>query len=123
MSQVLVDTSVWIRHFKTSDVSLCELLDSGRVVTHEFVIEELALGGITERDRHYHLLCLLQRYSKVSHAEVLEFIQKQARKKRFRVGLVDSYLLCSALVDNLLIYSDDSGLRRAAGSLGVSYSI
>jgi len=111
---------VWIRHFKGGDHHLTELLNAGRVVTHEFIIEELLLGGLDERHEHYHLLSLLQRFTKVSHQEVTEFIKMHARKKRFKVGLVDSYLMCSAILNDLRIYTGDSGLLRAAGSLGVA---
>jgi predicted nucleic acid-binding protein len=39
---VLVDTSVWINHFRRSNAGLEQLLEDGRVVTHPFVIGELA---------------------------------------------------------------------------------
>jgi predicted nucleic acid-binding protein len=46
---ILVDTSVWIDHFRQGDVELTRLLNSGQVLTHRFVIGELALGNIQNR--------------------------------------------------------------------------
>ena len=45
VAHVLVDTSVWIDHFRRPNADLELLLDEGRVSTHPFVI---ARGGETE---------------------------------------------------------------------------
>jgi len=46
---ILVDTSVWIGHFRRRDVELVELLRAGRVATCDVVTAELRLGsGIPE---------------------------------------------------------------------------
>ena len=47
---ILVDTSVWIEHLRADNVLLAGLLNSGRVLTHPFVIGELALGHMRQRD-------------------------------------------------------------------------
>lgn len=39
---ILVDTSVWIDHLRRNDAELTRLLDMGQVLTHRFVIGELA---------------------------------------------------------------------------------
>ncbi|MSP00878.1 MAG: type II toxin-antitoxin system VapC family toxin [Acetobacteraceae bacterium] len=48
---ILVDTSVWVDHLRGGDAVLVELLQSGEVVTHPFVIGELALGNLRHEDR------------------------------------------------------------------------
>jgi predicted nucleic acid-binding protein len=40
----LVDTSIWIDHFRHGDLRLAKLLDRAEVVTHPFVVGELLLG-------------------------------------------------------------------------------
>ena len=43
---MLVDTSVWINHFRLPNADLELLLDEGRIATHPFVIGELACGSL-----------------------------------------------------------------------------
>lgn len=42
MSGVLVDTSVWIKHFRRADTVLSELLLADAVLSHPLVLLELA---------------------------------------------------------------------------------
>ena len=44
--RVLVDTSVWMDHFHTSDAQLVHLLQHDEVLTHPCVLGELALAGL-----------------------------------------------------------------------------
>lgn len=37
---IIVDTSVWINHFRKSDAELTSLLIEGKVAIHEFVVGE-----------------------------------------------------------------------------------
>ena len=46
---ILVDTSVWVGHFRASDPILVDLLERGQVLTHSLVIGELALGNLHGR--------------------------------------------------------------------------
>jgi predicted nucleic acid-binding protein len=41
---ILVDTSIWIDHFRSRNANLERLLLSARVLTRPFVIGEIALG-------------------------------------------------------------------------------
>ena len=43
---ILADTSVWIELFRRGDQTLQDLLDEGKVITHEFVLGELACGPL-----------------------------------------------------------------------------
>jgi predicted nucleic acid-binding protein len=47
---ILVDTSVWVDHLRTGNEALAELLDAGMVLAHPFVIGELALGDMRQRE-------------------------------------------------------------------------
>jgi predicted nucleic acid-binding protein len=46
----IIDTSVWIEHFRSANAILVALLDTGEVLGHPFVAGELALGNFRERD-------------------------------------------------------------------------
>ena len=47
---ILVDTSVWVNHLRASDKALAAVLDAGMVLAHPFVIGELALGNLRQRE-------------------------------------------------------------------------
>ena len=47
---ILVDTSVWIDHLRRSNSSLTELLNGGQVLAHPFVIGEIALENLKQRN-------------------------------------------------------------------------
>ena len=47
---ILVDTSVWIDNFCHDDPALGRSLGQRQVLSHPFVIEELALGSLRQRD-------------------------------------------------------------------------
>ena len=52
----LVDTSVWIHHFRTGSEELRSLLDEEQVFCHPFIAGELACGTLRNR---YEVLSLL----------------------------------------------------------------
>jgi predicted nucleic acid-binding protein len=47
---ILADTSVWIGLLRAGDEVLAGLLDTGMVLMHPFVIAELALGSLRQRE-------------------------------------------------------------------------
>jgi predicted nucleic acid-binding protein len=46
---ILVDTSVWIDHFRTPSDELVNLLEGGAALIHTFVMGELACGNLHNR--------------------------------------------------------------------------
>ena len=46
---ILVDTSVWIDHLRTGNKGLVAMLGSAQVITHPFVVGELACGKLRNR--------------------------------------------------------------------------
>lgn len=49
---VLVDTSVWVSHFRYGNCHLEKLLNNEAVMCYPFVIGELAYGNMKNRDRY-----------------------------------------------------------------------
>ncbi len=70
---ILVDTTVWIEHLRKSDSNLVNLL---KVVVHPFVIGELALGNLHQRDAILDTLNNLPHAKIVTDDEVLAFINQ-----------------------------------------------
>jgi predicted nucleic acid-binding protein len=76
---VLVDTSVWVDHFRHGVSLLDDLLTSGQVVTHPFIIGELACGNLKNRREILALLSNLPAVQMATHAEALHLTGRTAR--------------------------------------------
>lgn len=117
---VLVDTSVWIDHLRTGSSALTKLLSGFRVFTHDYVIGELACGSLKNRKRVLNYLGNLPRSKKASHDEMMFFIDRHGLSSR-GIGYVDVYLLASAAISNMPIFTSDKRLAVVAGELGRLY--
>jgi predicted nucleic acid-binding protein len=116
---VLVDTSVWINHFRRSNHDLEYLLDEGRVVTHPFVVGELACGSLGQRAEILRLIQALPAAPIATHDEVLTFIDRQ-RLHGTGLGWIDVHLLASARLIRQSLWSADRRLRNTAIRLGLT---
>ena len=115
---ILVDSSVWIDHFRNGDRALVRLLNTGQVLAHPFVIGELALGNLRLRDQVLGLLQDLPFASVATEGEVLAFIDRQAL---FGIGYVDAHLLAAArLTPDTLIWTRDKRLQAAADRMSLA---
>ena len=91
---ILVDTSVWIEHFRLGDAVLIGLLESSLVLTHPFVVGELALGGLRRREAVLQALLGLPRATVADDSEVLRLVE---REQLFGIGIgyIDAHLLAA----------------------------
>ena len=116
---ILVDTSVWIDHFRVGSPALAGLLEHREVLTHPFVVGELACGSLRNRGEIFSLLRALPAAPEVEHAEVLEFVERYRLHGR-GIGWVDAHLLASARLSGSGVWTLDTCLRRVARSLKLS---
>jgi predicted nucleic acid-binding protein len=116
---VLVDTSVWIDHFRRSNAQLERLLDEGRVSTHPFVIGELACGSLARRSEVLQLMAALPSAAMATHDEVIAFVDHQ-RLHGTGLGWIDAHLLASARLARQALWTVDKRLRAAALRLGLT---
>ncbi len=117
---ILVDTSVWIDHFRRGDGALADLLDRSAVLIHPFVIGELALGSLRDRELILELLSDLPAATVADDAEVLRFIARHALHGQ-GVGYVDTHLLtATALTVDCRLWTRDRRLHRVARELGLA---
>ena len=110
---ILVDTSVWIAHFRTAGSNLTHSLGEGRVMVHPFVVGELACGNLKNRDRILSDLKALPTAVTATHEEVLRLV-KDRQLWGMGIGWIDAYLLASALLSEAELWTLDERLRRAA---------
>ncbi len=118
---VLVDTSVWVGHFKRRNALLAGLLEDGRVICHPHVIVEVACGTPPDRRAIVDLLAGLESAPVATHEELLTLIERQSLCGR-GCGFVDVSLIGSALLgESTLIWTLDKRLDTVAAELGRSY--
>lgn len=95
---VLVDTSVWVDHFRHRNDELVNLIVSDQALTHPVVLVELACGTPpAPRARTLGDIQLLQPAKQASLAEVMTFIEHE-KLYGLGCGLVDVSLLASTLI-------------------------
>jgi len=116
---ILVDTSVWIEHFRSSNPSLCKLLEDGNVLTHSFVLGEIACGNIKNRKQIIGFMQSLPVAVRANDEETLDFIETHALMGR-GIGLIDAHLLASCLLTPCSLWTFDKRLWALAVKLEVA---
>jgi predicted nucleic acid-binding protein len=120
---VLVDTSIWIDHFRRTNSQLVQLLDRGDVAMHPFVLGELVLGHVPRITEMIDDLSTLPHATVASAGEVLKFIADR-KLSGLGIGYVDAHLLAAAaLTPETLVWTRDRRLLAAAQSLSLSAEI
>jgi len=117
---ILVDISVWIDHLQSGDEQLSALLSGGEVLGHPFVMGELALGNLRQREALLSDLQDLPQAIVASDEEVLSLINRQTLFGR-GIGYVDAHLLAAVLLTaDSKLWTRDRRLQVVAAELGVA---
>jgi len=117
---ILIDTSVWIDHLRSSDANLVKLLKGGQVLAHPFVIGELALGNLRQRQLILNTVLDLPRSVVASDDEVLHFISEH-RLFESGIGYVDAHLLTAVrLTAGAALWTRDKRLHGVADRLALT---
>ena len=116
---ILVDTNIWVGHFRSENKALSALLDAARVVTHPFIVAEPALGDLRDR---MTTLASLELLPELPVAELHEVRQLIEMRKLYTegIGLVDAHLIASLIMvqNPTFLLTDDAGLAGVAEKLG-----
>src|SRR4030067_3173731 len=72
---MLVDTSVWVAHFRRGNAALAERLTRGEVRSHPFVTGELSCGNLRRRKEILSLVMALPQAMLAGHEEALAFVE------------------------------------------------
>ena len=117
---ILVDTSIWIDHLRQCDERLSGLLNQGQVLAHPFVIGELALGNLQNRDLVLNALQDLPQAPVATDGEVLGYIQENSLYG-MGIGYIDAHLLAAVrLALGSMLWTRDKRLLSAATKLGLA---
>jgi predicted nucleic acid-binding protein len=122
MNRVLVDTSVWVAHFRSANPVLQSLLATDQVLCHPLIVIELACGTPpAPRARTLEDLKKLQQAVIATPDEILSLI---ASKRCFDTGCgaIDLALFASALLTaDTRLWTMDKNLVEVAARLGVVF--
>lgn len=117
--RVLVDTSVWVDHFRRRNDALAGLLELDLVMIHPMVLGELACGTPPARAQTLADLDRLQQTQQASLREVMAFVERE-RIYGPGCGLVDIVLLASTLMTpGAELWTQDKRLGSFAERFGV----
>jgi predicted nucleic acid-binding protein len=118
---ILVDTSVWVDHLRFGRGPLGEMLEQDLVLTHPFVIGELACGHLRPRAEILRHLRTLPAVTVARNTEVLRMIEAHGLPGS-GLGWVDAHLLAAALISGAKLLTLDRVLQRIAWRIGVASS-
>lgn len=118
---VLVDSSVWVGHFKQRNEHLVTLLEDGAVICHPYVVVELACGTPPSRKAIIGMLAELDSAPIATQDEVLTLLDSRHLYGR-GCGFVDLSLLASLLIsERALIWTVDRRFELVAAELNLAY--
>ena len=116
---ILVDTSVWIDHFRRTEPRLVAALDREDVLVHPFVVGELACGNLRNRRGILALLRRLPEAPSATDEEALTLIERRSLSGR-GIGFVDVHLLASVVLHGTArLWTGDRLLAQVAADLEV----
>jgi len=118
---VLVDTSVWMDHFRKASGKLSSLLEAEEVAIHAFVLGELACGNLRNRKEIIALLHALPKAPTVEEDELLLFIEGHRLMGR-GIGLMDVHILASCCIGSFQLWTKDKRLRVVAEEMNIGFS-
>lgn len=119
---IVVDTSIWIDHLRSADPRLGDAMTWKQALVHPFVLGEVALGSIGQRQVVIGMLQGQFQAPVASPDEVLDLIERE-RLHGLGVGYVDAHLLASARLADATLWTRDKRLDLAAERLGIRADI
>lgn len=117
---ILVDSSVWVDHLRHGDQRLVTLLEASQVLTHPFVVGEIALGSLKNRETILGSLRGLPQAATATDEEVQKFIESNALFG-LGIGYIDAHLLAAVRLDaGSQLWTRDKRLGAIADRMGLN---
>lgn len=111
---VLVDSSVWVGHFKQRNEYLVSLLEGGSVVCHPYIVAEVACGTPPSRKAIISMMTEMESTPIATQDELLTMLDTRQLYGR-GCGFVDLSLLASALLsEKTRIWTFDKRFEQLA---------
>ena len=119
---ILSDTSIWIDFLRSGKPEMQTLLAAGQIAMHPFIVAEVALGSLKNRQTTFALMESLWQVKVAQLDEVRHMIEAHQLYSK-GLGLTDAHLLASCLITpGTLLWTRDASLAKAAQTLAVHFS-
>ena len=120
MKPVLVDTCVWVRHFRQRNALLAAMLEDGEVWSHPIVVGELTMGTLRNRQQTIFDLSQLSRPPLASFSETRQMVES---RKLWGRGIQwnDARILASSVLGEIPLWTFDLRLQLIARELKIAF--
>lgn len=116
---ILADTSVWVDHLRNHNPAMEKRLLSGQIVMHPFIVAEIALGSLQNRQQRLADMESLLEVRVALIGEVRHMIEAHALYSK-GIGLMDASLIASCLLTpGTQLWTFDVAMERAARLVGI----
>ncbi len=120
---ILADTSIWIDHLRDRNTKMETLLGRGEIVMHPFIVAEIALGSLRNRQERLEELETLLEVRVAKLNEVRHMIEAHSLYSR-GIGLTDAHLIASCLLTpGTQLWTRDAALHKVAKTLAIHVNL
>jgi predicted nucleic acid-binding protein len=117
----VLDTSVWVDHFRKSQPEVVHLLQSGQIMQHAMVTGELAMGNLHNWAQTVQSLRCLPAIATLEDEALFDFVHSVGLPGT-GLGLVDAHILGAvAAMPECRLWTYDQRLKTQAERLGGTY--
>ena len=117
---ILVDSSIWVDHFRATDAKLSQMLHAKRVLCHPFIIGEIMMGTPANRKGILKELRRLPEAIQSTDREVIDLVERHALYG-LGIGYVDAHLIASlALTQQAMLWTRDRRMHLAAERINLA---
>ena len=116
---ILADTSIWVDHLRNRNPEMERLLGGGQIMMHPFIVAEISLGSLHNRQKMLDDLEALLEVNVAALNEVQHMIESHTLYSK-GIGLTDAHLLASCLMTpGTQLWTRDGALKNVAAALGI----
>lgn len=119
---ILVDTSVWIDHFRAPEQRLADLIRRRSALIHPYVLSEVMIGNLSDWHRTVAGLQTLPRTEILKEDDLIAFVAER-KLQGSGLGFVDAELLAiTQRLEDAKLWTRDKRLMTAAQALGIRWT-
>lgn len=120
MKPVLVDSNIWMFHWRQPNPLLLGMMADGEILTHPLVIGELSMGTLRAREQVLWDLMRLGRPKLATDMETRQMVEGRRLWGR-GIGWNDARILASVVIEGCWLWTNDRRLDEIAAEMGVSW--
>ena len=116
---ILADTSTWVDYLRSHNPEMEERLSRGQIAMHPFIVAEIALGSLHNRQKRLDELESLLEVRVAQLNEVRHMIEAHTLYSK-GIGLTDAHLIASCLMTpGTQLWTRDGNMEKVAEALGI----